>query len=107
MTKKDEKLEAKSDETTASAAAEEQDEDGCVWEMGTPCDDGEVVKQLMFNKQLKIPICDKHFEEHKEVMILHAKGHEIEEIVEMSAEDRKRLVLTMKLSGMDLGEVEV
>ena len=64
-------------------------------------------KKLMFSKQLEIPICEKHFEEHKEVMILNGNGYDIEEIVEMTPEDRKRLSYTIVLSGMDLSNIEV
>ena len=78
----------------------------CVWNMGTPCD-GKREKKLMFSKQLEIPICEKHFEEHKEVMILHHQGYDIEEIVDMEPEERKRLVYTMVLAELDLSKVEV
>lgn len=79
----------------------------CVWNMGTPCDDKPRSKRLMFSKQLEIPICEKHFEEHKEVMILNGNGYDIEEIVEMTPEERKRLSYTIVLSGMDLSNIEV
>lgn len=78
----------------------------CVWNMGTECG-GERHKQLMFSKQLEIPICDKHIEEHKEVMILHQNGHDIEKVVDMEPEERKRLVYIMVLGGLDLGQVEM
>lgn len=84
-----------------------QEEVHCVWNMGTPCDDQDRDKKLMFSKQLEIPICEKHFEEHKEVMILNANGYDIEEIVEMTPEERKRISYTIVLSGMDLSNVEV
>ena len=47
--------------------ADKEDKVLCVWNMGTPCD-GKREKKLMFSKQLEIPICEKHFEEHKEVL---------------------------------------
>lgn len=78
----------------------------CVWAMGTPCE-GKRYKELMFDEQLEIPICEKHVEEHKEVMILYNSGHEIEEIVDMSADERKRLVYTMVLSGFDVSNVSL
>ena len=84
----------------------EEPED-CVWDMGTPCDDGPVERQLMFEKQLHVPICNKHMEEHREVMILVAAGHPIDEVVEMTAEERKRQAILVALSGMDLTDVEV
>jgi len=78
----------------------------CVWNMGTECD-GKRSKQLMFSNQLEIPICEKHIEEHREVMVLHANGYDIEEIVDMEPDDRKRLVYTMALAGLDLSDVEL
>ena len=63
----------------------------CVWNMGTPCD-GRVSNRLMFDNQLEIPICDQHLHEHREVMALHDKGHDIEEIVDMSPSRRKELI---------------
>lgn len=79
----------------------------CVWEIGTPCDDGEIERQLMFEKQLQVPICKKHMEEHREVMVLVAAGNPIDEVVEMTAEERKRQAILIALSGMDLTDVEV
>jgi hypothetical protein len=78
----------------------------CVWNMGTPCE-GKRYKELMFDKQLEIPICEKHVEEHKEVMILHANAYDIEEIVDMEPEERKRLVYTMVLAGLDVSGVSL
>ena len=83
-----------------------EEEIHCVWNMGTECG-GNKSKVKMFSKQLEIPICDKHLEEHKEVMILHANGHDIEEIVDMEPEERKRIVYTMILAGLDLDNVEL
>ena len=78
----------------------------CVWQMGTPCE-GKRYKELMFDKQLEIPICEKHVEEHREVMILHANAYDIEEIVDMDPEERKKLVYTMVLAGLDVTGVTI
>ena len=87
---------------------EEAEKNGihCVWNMGTSCG-GERSKKLLFSKQLEIPICHSHFEEHKEVMILHANDYDIEEVLDMTAEERKRIVYTLVLSGLDIGKVEI
>jgi len=42
----------------------------CVWNLGTPCE-GKRYKELMFSKQLEIPICEKHVEEHREIMKIY------------------------------------
>ena len=78
----------------------------CVWDLGDPCD-GDVAKVLMFRKQLEIPICVNHLEGHKEIMVLHGNGYDIEEIVDMEPEERKRLAHILMLSGLDLSEVEI
>lgn len=78
----------------------------CVWDFGTPCG-GTIDKQLMFDEQLEIPICKEHTEEHKEVMILYANEYDIEEIVDMKPEERKRLVYTMVLAGLDTNNITI
>ena len=78
----------------------------CVWNLGDPCN-GSVEKVLMFRKQLEIPICCNHLEGHKEIMILHGNGYEIEEVVDMAPEERKRLAHILMLSGLDLSQVEI
>ena len=78
----------------------------CVWNLGDPCNGG-VDKVLMFRKQLEIPICENHLEGHKEIMVLHGNGYEIEEIVDMTPEERKRTASILMLSGLDLSEVEI
>lgn len=84
----------------------EKEEEHCVWDLHTPCEGKEEFK-LMFDKQLKVPICEKHAEEHWEVMVLFSEGHPIEEIVDMTPEERKRLVYTMKLAGLSPGNVSI
>ncbi len=78
----------------------------CVWDLGDPCD-GAVAKVLMFRKQLDVPICHHHLDGHKEIMILHGNGYEIEEVVDMTPEERKRLAHILMLSGLDLSQVEI
>lgn len=76
----------------------------CTWGIGTPCD-GEHKMRTLFGDILKdIPMCDKHFQEHTEIVILCSSGHDIEEVVDMAPEERKRLALTVALSGMSLDE---
>jgi len=93
-------------ETQEEREAAEKDGVHCVWNMGSPCG-GERFKKLLFSKQLEIPICHNHLEEHKEVMILHANDYDIEEVLDMTAEERKRIVYTLVLSGLDIGKVEI
>ena len=78
----------------------------CVWNMGTPCG-GDVIERELFNKQIKVPICDNHTEEHKHIMILHKNGYDIEELLQQHADERKSEVLILKLSKLDTDDVEL
>lgn len=78
----------------------------CVWNMGTPCN-GNVVERKLFQQQIKVPMCEAHLEQHKEVMILHKNGYDVEEVLQQTPEYRKKEVLTLQLSGLDTEEVEI
>lgn len=78
----------------------------CVWNMGTPCSD-QVSEVEFFGKQIKVPVCTNHIEEHKYVMILHKNGYDVEEILQQTPEYRKGEVLVLKLSGLDEDDVEL
>lgn len=62
----------------------------CVWNMGDECE-GEVTNEDIFENQIKVPICENHFTQHKEVMFLHSKGEDIDELMQMSREERREL----------------
>lgn len=79
----------------------------CVWHLGDPCSENDTTKQLIFRKQLEVPICGNHLEGHKIIMVLHANGYDIEEVVDMTPEDRKKIAYTLMLSGLDLSAVEI
>ena len=78
----------------------------CVWDMGTECSD-DVKEVELFNSQIKIPICSKHLEEHKYIMVLHRNGYDIEEILQQTPEYRKGEYLILKLSGLDDEDVKI
>jgi hypothetical protein len=78
----------------------------CVWHIGTPCC-GEVKEVEMFGHQIRIPICENHVAEHKEIMLLNKNGYDVEEILNQTAEWRKQETLTLQLSGLDSGDVEL
>lgn len=77
----------------------------CVWAMGTPCSGG-AAKFYMFDKQLNVPCCDGHYKEHLDVMILARNDYDVEKVLDMTSEDRRREVLTLELSGMNISDVE-
>ena len=95
----------KTAKTTATATATTLEEK-CVWLIGTPCSDNDTTWKEMFNHQIRIPICANHFEQHLEIMLLHKNGYDVEEILNATPEWRKQEVLTIKLSGLDSGDVE-
>jgi len=59
----------------------------CVWNLGSECE-GSVSKEPLFDKQLEIPVCEKHLQQHREIMALHRSGRDVEEIMEMDSEER-------------------
>jgi len=84
-------------------ADEKKDEvkkdEGCVWNLGTPC--GSCVEEKkLFHNQIKVHICDNHFEEHKIIILLFNNGYEVEKILNQDAEWRKHEALTIQLSGL-------
>lgn len=62
----------------------------CVWGLGDDCSEN-ISTYEMFDPQIKIPACDNHFEQHKEIMFLHSKGHDVEELIMLSREERREL----------------
>jgi len=86
--------------------SENKEELKCVWCMGTPCE-GKVSEVSFFNNQITIPVCEKHVEEHKHIMILHKNNYDVEEILQESPDYRKGEVLVLKLSGLDDSDVDL
>lgn len=82
------------------------DENECVWTIGTPCD-GEVTWQEFFFHQIRIPVCKQHLREHWEIMVLYKNQYDVEEVLNQTPEWRKQEVLTIELSGLIDGEVEL
>jgi hypothetical protein len=102
--KKTTKAKATKTTTPAPVTVPKQAEEGCVWQISNTCTD--TLTQLkMFNNQIKIPICTRHVEEHRDIMLLHKNGYDVEEILNQTPEWRKAEVLTLQLSGLDTGDV--
>lgn len=78
----------------------------CVWNMGTDCTD-DVTEIEFFNKQIKVPVCSSHIEQHRIIMVLHKNDFDVEEMLQQTPEYRKEQMLILKLSGLDEGEVEL
>lgn len=58
--------------------------------MGYECS-GEVTKEDIFDSQVNVPICEAHLQDHKQMLFLHAHGEDIEQVLQLSLEDRKKL----------------
>ena len=76
-----------------------QEDEGCVWNLGTPCG-GELKRLELFHEQIRVPICENHTEEHKIIILLFNNGYDVEEILNQTAEWRKQEALTIQLSGL-------
>lgn len=74
--------------------------------MGTECSD-DVQEVELFSKQIKVPVCSNHLNEHKFVMILHKNNYDVEEVLQKTPEFRKGEVLVLKLSGLDDSDIEL
>lgn len=108
-TKKTTKTKTPAAETTTPAATTQPNistDEKCVWQIGTPCG-GETTQKEFFNHQIRIPVCGNHLNEHREIMVLHKNGYDVEEILNQTPEWRKQEVLTLELSGLETGNVEL
>ena len=94
------KTEAKTEEKDMVTG--EEGELVCKWQLETECD-GDIDTHLIFKEKarLKIPMCMKHFDEHKEIMLMHRNSYEVEDILNMKPDERKRISQTIILSGID------
>ena len=79
-------------------------EDACVWNMGTKCS-ADVEKVEFFNKQIRVPVCKKHVEDHRIIMLLHKNGYDVEEILQQTPDWRKQEALTIQLAGLNTDDI--
>ena len=75
-----------------------EDSKTCIWNMGPECS-GKVEEHLFFDNQIRVTVCERHAEDHKNVMILHANGYNVEEVLEKTEEYRKNEVAKIKAEG--------
>jgi len=62
----------------------------CFWKTESDCN-GECTEQLLFGGQISVCICEAHLEEHRQVLFLRAHGKNIEEIMMLSPEERRKM----------------
>jgi hypothetical protein len=71
----------------------------CVWGMSPGCTD-DVKMTDFFNGSITIPVCSKHIPEHRDIMILHRNGYDVQEFLKWTPEKRREEVLVLQLSGL-------
>lgn len=79
----------------------------CVWQMGTPCSEEVATETEVFGKQIRVPMCPAHLEQHTHIMILAKNGYDVEAILQETPEYRKGEVLVLQLAGLDVNNVEI
>ena len=80
-------------------------EDKCMWTISSACSkDLSMVEMFIIKSEFQfVPSMDQH----REIMLLHKNGYDVEEVLNQTPEWRKQEALTLKLSGLDTGEVEL
>lgn len=56
----------------------------CMWSLGDNdcnCTDKDVYPVRMFNNQITIICCHKHFDAHIKIMMLHRYGHTVDDVI--------------------------
>ena len=84
----------------------ESKEEKCVWAMGTPCSKDGTKDMEFFGKQIKVPVCPNHLEQHMHIMALAKNGYDVEAILQESPDYRKEQFLILQLSGLDVEKVD-
>lgn len=96
--------------TVVEAVITDGTNEKCIWILDTPCSETGIIEKkdwkAMFDGQIRIPICSDHFKQHKEIMLLHKNGYDVEEILNATPEWRKRECLTIVLSNIDTDDVK-
>lgn len=78
----------------------------CNWDQeGSSCG-GKVEERIMFNKQIKLNICNRHYRNHVNIMVLCLKGYDIEKVLDMNDDDRQEKVDRLVADGFDMDSFE-
>jgi len=74
----------------------DNDKVNCVWvtdgEHG-----GNVSYEGLFGDQINLPVCEAHLNDHMTIIALNNSGIEVEEVIEMTLEERHRKVYDLAL----------
>jgi hypothetical protein len=66
----------------------------CIWVIGGKCA-GKVKAILLFSNQLKVPICEKHLQQHREIMTLNSAGRDIQEVMKMAPDEQHKAFMEL------------
>ena len=69
----------------------------CIWNADYPDEcDGEVKDRPFFDTHIKVPVCEFHLKPHNNIMFLHKKGYDIEELVNKTYDELEAEVVRLK-----------
>jgi hypothetical protein len=60
----------------------------CLCNMEDIICDGNLEQRIMFHGQLNVVICESHYKDHINIMLLKANGFDIEKVLELTPEQR-------------------
>jgi hypothetical protein len=73
----------------------------CSWTLGTPCS-GQIKQTQLFSRGalaagVTVNICAGHLEEHETIIALHRAGYTALELLNKSADERKRMLESLNV----------
>lgn len=61
----------------------------CTWKIEGSCDSLAKDRELFFgNGYIKVPICDKHYRQHENIIALYKKEKSVDDVIDMTDEER-------------------
>lgn len=78
--------EEKDDEEKEDEHGFEETKDMCVWTIDGTCS-CKKFEATIFKGQLKIPICEKHLKNHRNIMTLRSSGKDIDKVINATSEE--------------------
>jgi len=77
-------------------AENKKDKVNCVWDTDGDCG-GTVSYEGLFGDQINLPVCEAHLNDHMTIIALNNSGIEVEEVINMTLEERHRKVYDLAL----------
>lgn len=82
------------------------EESVCLWLTDGNLCNGKIEQRVIFNKQLTVEACDRHYTNHVNIMVLASKDYDIEKILEMNEDDIQEKVDRLVAAGFDIETFE-